>query len=298
MSYAFGIFGLEYVISKSDEDIKKIIESKNVAHYPFTDLRLDTFTKAEINKVYEIYKLVVDCHLDSQTFMDHISFKIRLQDTQPVKWKSTTYDDFNTEHYEWSEKVGSLTKSTYLRKYDKDFKEWVEDTIPVGVTDYYPRLLTSSPEYNYESMTQNNCVRTYVNNPRAVIFSLRKDSPDSFEKLTVEYAIRGEYNSDDQTLTEVTLRRVQTKYKSNQTPSNEWDEVLKKLDDKINLLCKQKIFTLPEIEVMFPNKTKIDSRLVMSDDGDVWWDNRGVRDLPSWNFTPEFYAVNDDDLPL
>ena len=96
----------------------------------------------------------------------------------------------------------------------------------------------------------------------------------------------------------MTLRRVQTKYKSNQTPSNEWDEVLKKLDDKINLLCKQKIFTLPEIEVMFPNKTKIDSRLVMSDDGDVWWDNRGVRDLPSWNFTPEFYAVNDDDLPL
>ena len=298
LSYAFGIFGLEYVISKSDEDIKKIIESKNVAHYPFTDLRLDTFTKTEINKVYEIYKLVVDCHLDSQTFMDHISFKIRLQDTQPVKWKSTTYDDFNTEHYDWSEKVGSLTKTTYLRKYDKDFKEWVEDTIPVGVTDYYPRLLTSSPEYNYESMTQNNCVRTYVNNPRAVIFSLIKDSPDSFEKLTVEYVIRGEYNSDDQTLTEVTLRRVQTKYKSNQTPSNEWDEVLKKLDDKINLLCKQKIFTLPEIEVMFPNKTKIDSRLVMSDDGDVWWDNRGVRDLPSWNFTPEFYAVNDDDLPL
>ena len=298
LSYAFGIFGWEYVMSKPDDDIKNILESINVAYYPFTDLSLSTFTKSEINKVYEIYKLVVDCHLDSQTFMDHISFKIRLQDVQPVKWKSTTLISFNDEHFEWSEKVGSLTKSIYLRKYNQDFKEWVEDTIPVGDIDYYPRLLTSSSEYNYESITQNNCVRTYTNKPRAVIISLRKNSSYSFDKLTVEYKIDGKFNPDDDKLIEVTLHRVQTKYKSNQTPPKEWDEVLKKLDDKINLLCKQQLFTLPEIEVMFPNKSKIESRLLMGEDGHVWWDNKGVRDLPSWNFTPEFYAVNDDDLPL
>lgn len=298
LSYAFGIFGWEYIMSKPDEDIIKIVESENVAYYPFTDLSLDTFTKTEISRVYTIYMLVVDYHIDTQTFIDHISFKIRLENTEPVKWRSTNIIDFNDEHFEWSEKVGSMTKSTYNRIYDKHFKEWVEELIPVGNTDYYPRLLTSSPEYNFESMTQNNCVRTYVNNPRAVIFSLRKDSPDSFEKLTVEYSIGGSFNTEENTLTEVNLRRVQTKYKSNQQPSKDWDEVLKNLDEKINLLCKQKIFTLPEIEVMFPNKTKIDSKLLMGDDGNVWWEKNLVRDQPSWTFVPALHDDDFDDLPL
>ena len=153
--------------------------------------------------------------------------------------------------------------------------------------DYYPVLLTNSSEYNFESMTQNNCVRTYINKPSAMIISLREGSNTGKNKLTIEYNLV----CTDWETKEITLKRVQTKRKSNMIPEPEWDEPLRILDLRIKELCKQKLFTLPKIQVTFKNMSKIESGLNIGDDGFIQWDNRAVQAGHSLNFY-EF-----DDLP-
>jgi len=255
--------------------------------YGGTYYNLNDYTKAEKNNAYEIFKLILDEKIDLSTFTDHIRFKLRLSDINPVKWKSKTLDDFNDEHYEWSEKVADLSKCRYDRFYGNDFKGWVEQNIAVNEIDYYPVLLTNSSDYNFESMTQNNCVRTYINKPSAMIISLREGSNTGKNKLTIEYNLV----CTDWETKEITLKRVQTKRKSNMIPEPEWDEPLRILDLRIKELCKQKLFTLPKIQVTFKNMSKIESGLNIGDDGFIQWDNRAVQAGHSLNFY-EF-----DDLP-
>jgi hypothetical protein len=285
LHFAYQVFGEKYILSKPDEDIVKILQFSN--YYGGTYYNLNDYTKAEKNNAYEIFKLILDEKIDLSTFTDHIRFKLRLSDINPVKWKSKTLDDFNDEHYEWSEKVADLSKCRYDRFYGNDFKGWVEQNIAVNEIDYYPVLLTNSSEYNFESMTQNNCVRTYINKPSAMIISLREGSNTGKNKLTIEYNLV----CTDWETKEITLKRVQTKRKSNMIPEPEWDEPLRILDLRIKELCKQKLFTLPKIQVTFKNMSKIESGLNIGDDGFIQWDNRAVQAGHSLNFY-EF-----DDLP-
>lgn len=283
---AISLFGEKYLLSKSDEDWVKILEVTDYYHFGYMYRLNEEYSKEEKNRVYQIYRLAVLGEIDFTAFSDHISFKSRLSGINPVKWKSQTKEAFDDEHYEWSEKVSELSKCKYQRFYSEEFKEWTEQIIAVGDKDYYPVLLTNSGEYNFESITQNNCVRTYINKPTSVIVSLRNGSKTSTDKLTIEYSIRCNPEEED-----IKLIRVQTKRKSNMQPTEEWDEPVRLMDKRINELCKQKLFTLPKIQVTFSSNTKIESDLSISEEGVVQWENRSVHMGYSFNM------YNFDDLP-
>jgi hypothetical protein len=269
LKMVFDVFGEKYILSKPDSDIVKIIES-NISNGPLIcKFDKNDFTKSEINNIYSIFTLVLDSSIDTWSFNDHLTFKRKLSVVEPVKWKSTNMNEFMTEHFAWSEKVSELNDCKYVREYNHDFTQWVKQIIPINEVDYYPVLLTDTVGYNFESKTQNNCVRTYINKPESVILSLRKNNSNSTEKLTIEYGI----SVDEDVLK---LTRVQTKYKSNQSPNSEWDEALSILDERISHLCSQKLFTLPEIEVTFPNKKIIKSQLKISEEGFLNWDNNKI----------------------
>lgn len=282
LKFAYELFGEKYILSKPDNDLVNILQYSDYYLLGSRYFLDGTYSKDEKNRVYQIYRLAINGDIDFSTFCDHISFKRKLSGVNPVKWKSTTIDDFNDEHYEWSERVSELSKCKYERFYDKEFKEWVEQVVATRDKDYYPVLLTNSSEYNFESITQNNCVRTYVNKAISVIISLRYGHKSGKDKLTIEYNI---INKDK----DVYLARVQTKQKSNMTPEPEWDEPLKILDLRIKELCKQKIFTLPSIKITFNNNKVITSNII-ADDGVIQWDNASVNMNSNYN-------LMDDVLP-
>lgn len=288
LKMAYHLFGEKYILSKPHEDIVKILQF-NEFYFVGQTIGLQGFTKKEINCVYEVFMLALDNVINMGSFTDHIRFKHKLSGVNPVKWRSNTVDEFNVEHYDWSEKVSDLSNCRYDRYYGPDFKNWAEQIIPVNNIDYYPVLLTNSSEYNFESITQNNCVRTYIQKPSALIISLRENSNTSTNKLTIEYNLV----CNDWETKDITLVRVQTRRKSNMQPGPEWDEPLRLLDLRIKELCKQKLFTLPKITVTFRNTNKVESDLLIGEDGFIQWDNRAVQmgnDFTNLNY---FF----DDLP-
>ena len=177
------------------------------------------------------------------------------------------------EHYDWSEKIKNFKKSHYTRFYNDKFKLIMEEPIE----DYYPILLTTTKEYNFESITQSNCVRTYDNKPESVIFSLRHKEIDSGRRATIEYRI---VEIDDR----INLTRVQTLGKFNERLSDDWKPILQQLDERIRLCCDNEIFQLPNVQIKY-NSTIIDTKIVFKD----------VKSEPSL-YT--FYGVKRDKLNL
>ncbi len=283
--WSFRVFGKEYIMSKPDDEIIRILETKYSLH---TQVSVDVeFKKSERENAYKIFKYILNGEMDVNTFEDHLTYRKRLHSVNPVKWKSSNLDEFSNEHMDWSEKYSELTSTKYKRNYNEPFKKTLE--LPLSVEDviYYPILLTMTSEYNKESITQNNCVRTYIDKPESIIISLRESGNESLEKLTIEYNIT-KY-SDNDTLF---LNRVQTKYKSNLNPNEKWYNVLEKLDLRIKELCQLNMFTLPNADIILPGNKVINSNviLVKSDTNDYVrfeWDNNFLNKTYSFNYNNE-----------
>ncbi len=159
-------------------------------------------SKKERNCIFEIFKLVINDEINPQTFADHFIFYTNLKNYENIKWTSTTYDEFREEHLNWTELNDFYTKGTFDRIYNDKFESEVTKPIFTDGKTFYPVILKSSSEYNDESFIQSNCVKGYIKRPDALIVSLRKDSPDSKERATIEFRISFD--------TVIELKRVQT----------------------------------------------------------------------------------------
>ena len=115
----------------------------------------------------------------------------------------------------------------------------------------------STNEYNNESFIQSNCVKTYVNYPHCVIFSLRKNSPDSEERITIEFNIKKVNNF-------ILLKRTQTLGRFNKPINSEYDEVCKIFDERIKTFLLKNDFILPNVKLLIANKI-FDSKIIYSD---------------------------------
>jgi len=233
-----------------------------------------------------------------------------------VKWKSKTYDEFVDEHDEWSRNLDSYTKGVTQRRYNKEFLNHIEKPFEMDGINYYPVVLNSSDEYNKESTVQTNCVRTYIHYAHSLIVSLRRDSKDSDERLTIEVNLVPDE--------EVRILRKQTKAKRNSTPDDSWSLATRELDDRIDFINNNGLFTLPEMDVIYtrglPRHAKVDNRLIQNGDYSYWtvcWDDEKVDPVTALTYFPEIddevtqdeidylltnntpnYVTEDDDLPL
>ena len=304
--FTIEFFGSDFMLSQKDEIIKQIIESNEITDNRLLDrITTDGYTKNEIKNSFQIFLLTLTGEINSYSFFDHVKYKEKLKNFEPVIWKSNNYDKFIEEHYNWSEKVGSLSNAQYNRKYNTEFKDLIEQPI----NDYYPVILSTTKEYNMESFLQNNCVRTYTDKPSSFIISVRKGDTDNKERATIEYQLQnvgktivGSEVYEDY----LVFNRVQSLGKFNKKLGEEWNEVLEILDEKIKLSLEKGIFKLPEVEIKYGNKTYM-TDLIFADRKEYYFHpNQGTDffmqkrlvfgndNLPKRSHTPNLNIVPDD----
>lgn len=307
-------FTTEFMLSRPDSELINIFNSE----IGYSSLNKSVkLTKQEKVNVYNIImELINNYGCDFYSISDHLNIKHKLSKYETVKWKSKTYDEFVDEHYEWSRNLDSYTKGVTQRRYNKEFLNHIEKPFEMDGVKYYPVVLNSSDDYNRESTVQTNCVRTYIHYAHSLIVSLRRDSKESDERLTIEVNL-----VPDEV---VRLLRTQTRAKRNSMPDKSWDLVLSELDDRILFINNNGLFTLPEMDVIYtrglPRHAKVDNRLIKNDEFSYWtlcWDDEEVDPVTALTYFPENddevtqdeieylltnntpnYVTEDDDLPL
>ena len=240
-------FGKDFILSQTETDIQKIFEYGTALSFD-SDSKKFSGTKTEIKKLYQVLKLLLDGVINHHTFFDHINFYNRLKFLEPVKWNSSDYKSFINEHLEWTELLDFYTKGDYRRIYDQRFVEKVEKPILLNGIEYFPLILKTSKQYNDESLQQSNCVKGYVGRASSLIISLRKNSIDSTERATIEFLI-------SKTKESLLYWRIQTLGRFNKQLDSEWDEVLERLDTRLdNLSMSMKDIEDPSVLVRFGHK--------------------------------------------
>lgn len=214
----------------------------------------------ELRRVYSIFKRVyVDGVMDSYSFQDHIRMytELKLYGERDLRWLSeNNRDEFRREHLDWTDKTQFYKQGFYQRSYPKYFVDKIQNKIG----DCTPVLLTNSNEYNEESSTQSNCVKTYIGKASSFIISLRNES--NYERATVEYSL---IKQDDK----VKIRRIQSLGRFNNRLGEEWCDVLFKLDDVVLSCLKDKRFETVKIDKECKNGVKLTS--------DSYWENNELK---------------------
>jgi hypothetical protein len=248
------------------DEIPKIVEEKRTV--------LTNVEKMNIVHILNSFKY----NEQLTSIFDHLEFKRKLMNYgETVKIKAKTYDQFVDEHDEWSTIVKSYQNGIVERYYGENAKN-VEKVIEHNGVLYYPVLFTTTTDYDNESTVQQNCVRTYSEKAHCLIISLRKNSVESKERLTIEYAI-----------SKGGLNRVQTKARFNQMPNEEWNDVIRKLDDNVKECWDKVEINLPEIKKTFRNSKVITARATYPKDNKTFflvpvWDNPAVEQFRTFNY--------------
>lgn len=174
---------------------------------------------------------------------DHLSMINKLKSYgDDFKMKFTNMKEFDDEHYNLSELLESYRNGTITRIYEQEFIDEIETPIMGLNIDYYPVLLVTMRQYNEESQTQSNCVRTYIDKVKSIVISLRENHNEGKERATVEYIFSLK-----------TIRRVQSRGRFNRDLTPEWDVPLEILDNRIEILFKNKKIVEPRIKKEFKN---------------------------------------------
>jgi len=185
---------------------------------------------------------------------------------EDFKMSFTNRHDFNHEHYNVTELLEKFKEGKVTRIYNEEFIREVEEPIYGFNIDYYPVVLTSSVQYNEESKTQSNCVRTYVEYSDCFIISLREGSWYGNVRATIEYKI-----------TKKSLDRVQTRGRFNANLNEIWDVPIEILDNRIEMLFKKGKFDLPKLIKEFSNGKVIERHAIFVDKDEM----KSI--YPKWN---------------
>lgn len=254
---------------------------------------LELFYQQTLNIVFNNYHLlpsdkkrIVKLINDDETMSwalikDHLSMIDSLKPYgENVKMKFNNRDEFNREHFEISDLVNSYKGGNITRMYGEKFVSEVEEFIMGFDVDFYPKVLTTSTDYNQESQVQSNCVRTYIDKASSLIISLRIGNEYSHERITIEYLI-----------TKNKIERIQTRGKYNQDITQIWETPLEILDSRIDLLYKQKKFNLPKMIKKFNNGTIIEKNAIFRNEG-----SKIISKIPVWDNYDSNIEI--DDLPF
>lgn len=262
--YARNIFG-DDKLNQDSGVVVPLLESLSFVNNPIVGDRLKkVMTSTEMDRYYRAFKEVfVYSNLDTYTLSDHVRMYLELkQYGVDVKWNATNSTEFHNEHLDWTDKISHYRNGTYTRIYP----DILHELLSKNIGEYTPVLLTTSQEYNEESATQSNCVKGYVSRPESIIVSLRKD----YERATIEYKVN--LVND-----EVTINRVQSLGKRNQTLDSKWDNVMLSLDKIMLSFIKHKEFELVKVikENGMGMKISSDSNWVLTSWGSMTlqWEN-------------------------
>jgi hypothetical protein len=224
-------------------------------------------SKSELRAAFNCFKLALNKTINSGTLYDHCEFYVYLKMAgENIKWKSKDLKSFNEEHLDFADLYEFYKKGFYTRIYPQSLYDAFKIPIQHMNEVYYPVILTNSDEYNSESANQSNCVKTYIGRPSSIIISLRKESTVSNERATVEYQIfkkEGDF---------VTYNRPQSLGKFNSRLTEDWNEPLRLLDERIkNFIGDGKDIDTVKIEKLLHNHKKLYSDSDWAENGFLFW---------------------------
>ena len=247
-----GLFGYEYLINfATDDEMKSIFEYPTNSSFPFQYSGYE-FTDTEKLNVFKICMLGVKREIPIRSIGDHLRFYRKINLFESCKWVANNTEGFQYEHEVWAEKVSSYDNGDFSRIYNDSFIERVEKVIMGVDKSYIPVILKTSKEYNEESSTQNNCVRTYIKSPNSLIVSLREKNDDKV-RGTIEYRVNHDGEKFD-------LTRVQTLGRFNKRLDDSWNSPIAQLDKVVYDSVEDGLFNDMNIEVEL-NGSKIRSRV-------------------------------------
>lgn len=249
--------------------------------------KVRTFDLSNEDRKRVVNLINTDSEINWTIIKDHFFIIEKLKNYgEDFKMKFNNRDEFNEEHYHITELLESYKDGKISRFNGEEFKNELEKVIEYGNQTHYPILLLNSTQYNEESKTQSNCVRTYIDKPENFIVSVRKDNIYSDDRITVEYQIM--LNG---------LNRVQSRKKFNQT-TDEYDElILRQLDMRLNKLFDDGVFQLTKMVKEFNNGNFIEKEakyLLGKEKYSMLTDGRIT---PKWDKDEEYFTENYD-LPF
>ena len=274
--HARELFGNDW-LNQDKDVITNLLNSTNTGHGVLLSEFKLVVSVEELRRVYTIFKKVyIDNLLDSWTFRDHIRMytELRLYGENELRWLSeNNKDDFRQEHLDWTDKIQFYKQGIYEREYPQYFVDKIQNSIG----EYIPVLLTNSSEYNEESSTQSNCVKTYLGRPSSFIISLRKGYHG--DRATIEYRLT---KVDDK----VKVKRIQSLGRFNNRLGEEWNDVLFKLDEVVLSSVKDKRFETVKISKECKNGVKLNSDSEFDHGGKLRWTYKNIDSSPRgmWDF--------------
>lgn len=273
LKLAYFLFPEEWVNQDSDLIILSLEYDTNGFFYNYdlgeniSELNL---TKAEIRKVFMIFKHSLLSQINLYTFFDHIRFYRELKILgEEVKWNANNLSSFNKEHAEYTEKVEYHKKGTYHRIYPEYMYELLGKVITFNNEKYYPVLLDETSNYIMESTIQSNCVKSYIGTSGSYIVSLRKGNVDSEERATIEFRLR----KIEDTITFITPQMLG---RFNGKLNDEWDEPIQVLKTIFDSCLQDKRFEPVKIKKVFKNNKELISNTYWDDEGKLKWSSVDV----------------------
>ena len=243
--FAQNVFGDDWL----NQNYNLILECFNsdISTIPVPIEFYNYISNEELKRVFILFKqVVVTKTLDYYTFRDHIRMYVQLKryGELDLKWMSSDESKvkFREEHLDWTDKIEYHRNGTYTRIYPKYSYDVIENPIKVGEYDYYPVLLDDSLNYNLESHLQSNCVKTYIDKCGSIIVSLRKGNNTSDDRATIEYVLNKSVGTD-----KISIERFQSLGRFNNRLSEEWNDVLFKLDEVMLSYVKDNRFETVKI---------------------------------------------------
>jgi hypothetical protein len=252
--------------------------NSNINYYPLPVDFKEFVTNEELKRVFKLFRhVVIHGTLDAHTFYDHMRFYCDLKLYEPnIKWMSSDDDksDFRGEHLDWVDKLQSYKEGTYYRKYPDYSYQVISEPIEHGEVLYYPVLLDNSKSYNQESAIQSNCVKTYIGKCGSMIVSLRQGGVDSEVRATIEYKLSYTFVGKI-----IHVDRVQSLGRFNKKLTEEWDDVLFKLDRRMLYYVKDENFDTVKIKKVHKSGLELESTSYWRDDGRLVWDKEKIENI-------------------
>jgi hypothetical protein len=274
--HARQLFGDDW-LNQDDEIITELLNSTTAAQTNILPEFKSVISVEELRRVYSIFKKVyIEGSLDTWTFADHIRMytELKLYGETDLRWMSeNNKEGFRQEHLDWTDKIQFYKQGNYSRLYPQYFV----DIVQTKIGDYESVLLTNSSEYNEESSIQSNCVKTYIGKPASFIISLRKGSYG--DRATIEYNLT---KVEDK----VEVKRIQSLGRFNNKLSEEWNDVLFKLDEVVLSSVKDKRFETVKINKECMNGVKLNSDSEFDHGGKLRWTYKNIDSGPRgiWDF--------------
>jgi hypothetical protein len=264
------LFGDDWINQDSNFILNALNYEHDTFNVPIPAEFLNVISKDELRRVFRLYKKVYfDGALEVNTFFDHIRMytELKLYGETDLRWESddNNKDLFRQEHLDWSDKLQFYKRGHYERLYPN----YTYDLIERVIGDYYPVILNSSTNYNEESSIQSNCVKTYIGRPSSLIVSLRKGSPSSDERATIEYKLSKEGDK-------IKCHRVQSLGRFNGKLEEHWMGPLFKLDEMLLSYIKDKRFDTVKITKKCANGSSLESNSEWDDGGMLRWTYRAI----------------------